>query len=89
MRFLTLSPDVSRLPILPKTNKTGVAQVIVRCPFQEFELAHVHRIQPLALFHLFGRQSNAPPPGSRFRQIGERALSGFEPLESTKQLVAG
>jgi hypothetical protein len=65
----------------PQSIKPRMPEVLVRCPFQEFELPHQDRLEPPAVFHLRGGQPLAPSSSPRLRQIRERTHRRLKPPE--------
>src|SRR5947209_5995331 len=63
-------------------------KMVVRRPFDKFELPDHDRLQPPAMCHLCRRKSSTPASAPRFRQVGKRAFSRFEPSEFRKQFLA-
>src|SRR5438552_2643406 len=62
-----------------------MAQVIVGRPFPELELTDKMRLEPSAIFHLFGGEPLAPATASFLRQIRERAFLPLQSFEFTHE----
>ena len=63
-------------------------QVAIGSPLDELKLPYQSRIQPSTLFHLFSRESLAPPSALCFRKVGKRTFLHFRPFEAFEQLFA-
>src|SRR5262245_46626624 len=60
-------------------------QMVVGCPLEIFEVPDKLRPQPSAFFHLFSRESLAPPAGLGFWQVRERTLINFQRTKASNQ----
>ena len=82
-------PDLTRILVIPQSDKTRVTQVIVFRPFGKLDLRHKLRLEPPAFFHRFRGKSDAAPSVLGLGKVGKRALPGFQCRESSSHFTPG
>jgi hypothetical protein len=86
---IVFPPHLTRIPVFPERDETGMPQMIVQRPFHVLELGDQHRFQPAALLHLVSGEPcpQRPLPASgRFTSHYQRGnmLAQFFSISNAK-----